>query len=451
MITREQIHELAQFEDQGACALSFYFQPAAPRNRAHKEEAILTKDLAREALRQLESKTNSKNRSKSNSKNNSQSQSQGQSKDKCESARADLDRIVRLSQDLRGSGARAKAVFACSAQGFWREYDLPAQLGGTELLVDRHFHLKPLAQLLGASPSLCIVLVDRHRARLFDLHLGELTEREGFFHPLSRRGRGDGFAGYDGGHAERRVADEARHHFKFVADFLKDALDNNNKDKNKNKDKYNGKFENWILGCQETLWPQFEPQLHPYVAQKLLGRFSTDVAHVRSQEIRSHAEQIFADAQQTRCQEAVRETMNQARSNARGVTGLRRVLRSLEAGEVQTVLLGQNYHAQAVECSGCGHLDAHLVSFCPVCGRETREVVDVAEAILPWVIRHDIELFYVKDDPEFDKVGNIAALLRYRSEQNSNNNLRSITDVPPHRSLSHRTGLLGRYRGLASG
>ena len=137
MITREQIHELAQFEDQEACALSFYFQPTAPRNKAHKEEAILTKDLAREALRQLDSKR----------------------KEKSEAARADLDRIVRLSHDLRGSGGRAKAVFACGTQGFWREYDLPAQLTGTQLLVSRHFHLKPLAQLLGAFPRLGIVLI----------------------------------------------------------------------------------------------------------------------------------------------------------------------------------------------------------------------------------------------------------------------------------------------------
>jgi hypothetical protein len=117
MITREQIHELAQFEDQSACALSFYLQPTAPRNKAHKEEAILTKDLAREALRQIESRG------------------------KSDSARADLDRIVRLSQQLRGNGPRAKAVFACSAQNFWREYELPAQLGNTQLVVDRHFHL----------------------------------------------------------------------------------------------------------------------------------------------------------------------------------------------------------------------------------------------------------------------------------------------------------------------
>jgi hypothetical protein len=36
---------------------------------------------------------------------------------------------------------------------------------------------------------------------------------------------------------------------------------------------------------------------------------------------------------------------------------------------------------------------------------------------LPWVVRRDIETLYVKDDPEFDKIGNIAALLRFRSEK----------------------------------
>jgi peptide subunit release factor 1 (eRF1) len=421
MITREQIHELADFEDQAACALSFYFQPTQPRNKAHKEEAILTKDLAREALRHLE----------------------GKGKNASESARADLERIRRLPLDLQSGGTRAKAIFACAAQGFWREYDLPAQLSGTQLLVNRHFHLKPLAQLLGAFPRLGVVLVDRHRARLFDLRLGELTERMDFFHPLTRRGRGDGFGGFDAGHAERRVADDALHHFKFIAEFLKDALC---------KEKDRSMFDMWILGCQDTHWSRFEPQLHSYVSQKLLGRFTAEVAHVSLEEIRMQAEQIFAEAQQRHCDAAVRETLSQARHNARGVTGLRRVLRALELGEIQTLLVGQNYHSQAVECSGCGHLDAHLISFCPVCGRETRQVVDVGEAILPWVIRHDIELFYVKDNPEFDKVGNIAALLRYRSEHNNTNNkIRSIAEHPAHSSLAREPGLVGRYRGLASG
>ena len=379
-ITREQIRELAEFQDANGCALSFYFQPSTPRNKAHKEDTILIKDLAREALHRLEGKGNK------------------------DSVRADVDRILRLSGELRSNGTHGKAVFACAAQSTWLEYDLPPNLPPTQIFVDRHFHLKPIAHLLGAFPRLGVVLVDRQRARIFDLRLGELTERQGLFQSLSRKGRSDGYAGYDGGHAQRRVDDEARQHFKGVAEVLKESLEK-------------GVFQKWILGCQDVHRSQLEPQLHSYVSQALLGRFQADVVTITPSEIRAHAQQIVEQWQSERRRELTSHILSEARSNGRGVTGLRRVLRSLELGEVQTLLLGENLQAHAVECSGCGHIDAHLVGYCPVCGRTTQEIVDVGEAILPWVIRRDIETFYVKDDPEFDKVGNIAALLRFRAEK----------------------------------
>jgi peptide subunit release factor 1 (eRF1) len=412
-VTREQIRELAEFQDSKSGAVSFYFQPATPRNKAHKEDTILIKDLAREALHKLESKE----------------------KEKKDGTRSDIDRIVRLSAEFRSNGTHAKAVFACAGQDFWREYDLPAQLPGTQLVVDRHFHLKPLAHLLGASPRLGIVLVDRHRARVFDLRLGELTEREGLFQPLSRKGRSDGYAGYDGGHAQRRVDDEARQHFKTVAEVLKDSLET-------------GVFEKWIMGCQDVHRSQLEPQLHPYVKQSLLGHFNADVAHITRDQIRTEAERITENWKAGRCCELVSQALDQARGHARGVTGLRRVLRSLELGEVQTLLVGENFLAHAVECSGCGHLDAHLVSYCPACGMATHEVVDVGEALLPWVIRRDIELFYVKSDSEFDKVGNIAALLRFRSEQGAN--VQTISTATAVRALEEGRLYPGRLRRFAS-
>ena len=379
-ISREQIRELAELQDENSCAVSFYYQPSAPRNKAHKEDIILIKDLARESLRLIE----------------------GKSKRDC--ARQDIERIVRLSTELRSNGTHGKAVFACADKNIWREFDLPAELGSTRIVIDRHFHLKPLARLLGASPLLAVVLVDKHRARIFDLRLGELAERDDLFHPLSRRGRSDGFAGYDGGHAQRRVEDEVRHHFKNVAGLLKELREK-------------GTFEKWILACQDAHRPIFESQLHPYVSQELIGHFNADLGHVSADEIRTHAQQILDRWQDERRLDMMNQTLSQARSNGRGVTGLRRVLRSLELGEVQTLLVGENLQGHAVECTRCGHIDAHLVSFCPVCGHATQEIVDVGEAILPWVVRRDIETFYVKDDPEFDKVGNIAALLRFRSEK----------------------------------
>src|SRR6266404_2309955 len=159
-ITREQLRELAEFQDQKCCAVSFYFQPSTPRNKAHKEDAILIKDLVREAQRNLENKV-------PEGKGNERKER----KETKDCARADMDRILRLAGELRSNGTHSKAVFGCSAQNFWREYEVPATLPGTQLFVDRHFHLKPIAHLLGASPLLCVVLVDRHRARMFDLRV----------------------------------------------------------------------------------------------------------------------------------------------------------------------------------------------------------------------------------------------------------------------------------------
>jgi len=385
-MAREQIRELASFYDENSGAVSFYFQPSTPRNKAHKEDTILIKELAREALRNLDG-GGSKDRTAEN-------------KAMKDSVRADIDRIVQLSGELRSNGTHAKAVFACAARNLWREFDLPPTLPATQLFADRRFRLKPVAHLLGAFPRLGVALVDRRRARFFHLRLGELTERLGSFQPLSRKGRSDGYAGYDGGHAQRRVEDESLHHVKMVAETLKQSLEK-------------GIFEKWILGCQEQQRAQLEPHLHAYVSQALLGRFQADVGHISNEQIRGHAEQIVERWQSDRRRELAGEAIN----HTRGVTGLRRVLQSLETGEVQTLLMGENFQGHAVECSACGHLDAHLVSDCPVCGGATQEVVDVGEAVLPYVIRHDIEMFYINDDPEFDKVGNIAALLRFRTDK----------------------------------
>jgi peptide chain release factor subunit 1 len=380
MMTREDIRELAAFQaDANGCALSFYFQPRTPQNRSHKEEAILAKDLVRQALREAEK----------------------HGKNGC--AREDLDRILDVAGNLRGNQARAKAVFASSAKKIWREFDLPPQLSGTQLFVNRRFHLKPLAALLGAQPMLCVCLVDRQRGRFFDLRLDELKERGDLFHSLPRS-RSDGYGGYDAGHVERRVANEFNLHYKQVADRLKDELER-------------GLWEKLVIGCHDTNWSEFEAHLHPYVKQRLLGHFPADIASLTPDHVREHANRVLREAQERRRETLVRDALSLAKGNGRGVTGLRRVLRSLELGEVQTLLLGEQFTARAVECSSCGHVDSHMVPYCVVCGKATRELEDVCDAMVPMAIRRDIELFYVKNDAEFDQVGNIAALLRFRADQ----------------------------------
>jgi peptide chain release factor subunit 1 len=382
MMTRDEIRELAAFqadETKGACALSFYFQPDPPQDRSHRREAIVAKDVVKQALKSAA--TQGKNGS----------------------LHADLDRVLDLATNLRGS-ARGRAVFGCSAQNFWKEYELPPHLVATHIYLQPRFQLKPLAALLGAQPALCVAMVDRQRARFFDLRLDDLRERGAIVHMLSRSASSYGYNGYEGGHAERRVAEEALQHFKAVSERLRTDFEK-------------GIWERLIVGCQDANWPEFESHLHPYVKQRLIGRFSADVASVSNEEIRDRAGAVMNRWITERGSKKASEALDFAKSNGRGVTGLRRVLQALETGEVQSIFLTENYSARAVECPHCGHLDAHLVPSCVACGHPTRELTDVCDAIIPIAIRRDIELFYLKDHEELDRAGNIAALLRFRSDQ----------------------------------
>jgi peptide chain release factor subunit 1 len=382
MMTRDEIRELAAFqadETKEACALSFYFQPDPPQDRSHRREAIIAKDIVKQALKSAAA----------NGKNGS--------------LHADLDRVLDLATNLRGN-ARGRAVFACSAQNFWKEYELPPHLGTTHIYLQPRFQLKPLAALLGAQPALSVAVVDRQRARFFDLRLDDLRERGAIVHMLSRSASSYGYNGYEGGHAERRVAEEALQHFKAVSERLLADFEK-------------GTWERLIVGCQDVNWPEFESHLHPYVKQRLIGRFSADVASVSNEEIRNHAGALLNQWITERASTKASEALEFAKANGRGVAGLRRVLQALEAGEVQSIFLGENYSAQAVQCPHCGHLDAHLVASCVACGRPTHELTDVCDAIIPIAIRRDIELFYLKEHDGLDRAGNIAALLRFRSDQ----------------------------------
>jgi len=382
MMTRDEIRELAAFqadETKGACALSFYFQPDPPQDRSHRREAIIAKDVVKQVLKSAAA----------NGKNGS--------------LHADLDRILDVATNLRGH-ARGRAVFACSAHKFWKEYELPPHLGATHIYLQPRFQLKPLAALLGAQPALCVAMVDRQRARFFDLRLDDLRERGAIVHMLSRNAASYGYNGYEGGHAERRVAEEALQHFKAVSERLRTDFEK-------------GIWERLIVGCQDASWSEFESHLHPYVKQRLIGRFSADVASVSNEQIRDHSGAVLNQWITERASTKASEAVAFAKANGRGVTGLRRVLQALETGEVQTLFLTENYSAQAVQCPHCGHLDAHMIRSCVACGRGTRELTDVCDAIIPIAIRRDIELFYLKEHGDLDRAGNIAALLRFRSDQ----------------------------------
>lgn len=385
MISRDELRQLASFQCRhpNEFAVTFYFQPATPQDKSHREEAILAKDLVRNTLHELQ--RNGLNRA----------------------VTEDLEKVLRLAESLHGNHERAKAVFACASREFWREFDLPPVASPTRLFVNRRFHLKPLAPVFSEHPPLWLALIDRQTASFFDVEFDRIGEQGSILDPVPHHGRSDGYLGYNAGHAQRHTDDEVRRHYARAAEILKDAADRK-------------RFEALVISCNDVNWPDLLSQLHPYVQKKLLGRFSADFGTLSSEMAAQEARRILRESLQRHHKDLVSEALSEAKSNGRGVTGLRRVLRATEQGEVETIIMTQEYSARAVECTNCGHLDSHIVSYCAVCGRATRKLDDVCEALVPVAVKKNIGLVLVPEDENLDRVGNIAALLRFRADRNTN-------------------------------
>ena len=382
MITRDDIRELANFKSPQGCAVTFYYQPATPLNKSHREEAILVKDLIRTALREAEKL----------GKNGS--------------TRSDLEKISGMVDPLHGSSGKAKAIFACGQEGFWREFDIPAQLLKPKVAISQRFHLKPLAAVLDGEQRACVLLADRTKARVFELRNDEIAEKEDFINELTRRGKSAGYAGYDAGHAERKVMNEAAQHFKLVAERIEQYFER-------------GGCDRLLIGCRDDVWSEIEPHLQSLAKQHLAGRFRIDPKVATPEQVKHMAREKLSEYRANMKQDLVRDVVGEAHRNGRGAIGLRRVLRSLEQGEVLTLLLGSNFHAPGVKCYNCGHMDLHVTPTCGVCGKENTELEDIGDAVVGHAIRTGVELVYIPDDEEFDRIGRIAALLRFRADQNT--------------------------------
>lgn len=382
MIARDEIRELANFHSPETCALTFYYQPGTPQDRSHRGESILVKDILRNALREAEKG----------------------GKNAC--AKGDLERVSAVVEALHGNSGKAKAIFACAGQNFWREYDLPPQLPKTQVILNQRFHLKPLAALMRENRKTLIALADRTKARVFELSGDKITELQDFFNELTRRGKSDGWGGYDGGHAERHAMNEAAQHFKAIAEYVKERDERDN-------------FDQLLVGCHDEQWSEIEPHLHTSAKQKLIGHFRIDPKVATPEQVKEMALQHIARHAGDEKQRLITEVVGEAHRNGNGAIGLRRVLRSLEVGEVQTLMLGSNFQAPGVKCYHCGHMDLHDAKDCVVCGKPNTQLEDIGDAIVGHALRGSIETLWIDNNEEFDRIGRIAALLRFRADQNT--------------------------------
>ena len=391
MISVQDLRELGNFWADKGDAVSFYFQPPIPSERAHREEPILAKEKIQQAFGRLQATS--------------------------PTLRADVERLLNTVADMQGNHRLAKVVFACARQNFWREYDVR---GDFDLCLDvaHSFTLAPLAMALEPIPRYCIALADRNHARLLLLELGEISEQSDVLDEEKtkiRASRPNSTSSSKSARAERRKEEHVKHHLHFLADHLLHSHQRR-------------EFDALMIGCRHEMWPEIEAVLHPELKRILIGHVHLDPGLASPEEVRERAQVLIAEKNLQDEDALVRTVVGEAARDGLGAIGLAGVVRAMEKGEVRTLLwpktkisTGQTQSQSASICSNCGHIMLGDADSCDLCKGQLRRFPNAEEALLRRALALDIEVHVLQTIklPTMDG-DEIAALLRFRSDHYKN-------------------------------
>src|SRR4051812_23962952 len=372
------LKKLSAIRSEQDSAISFFYFPETPDNKAHTRDRIVLKDLVRDAKKRAEA--------------------QGK-----KAALKDLDRLGDLADRLAHNGNVPLALFACAEHGIWEEKEAPGAKGETRLEMNGRFHLRPLAE--ANDRNILVVLADRVNIRFLRYSSRGLEQFDKITSDIPRKARTDGFAGYDAGHNERHVENWEMIHFKELSAKVKVLCEGDS-------------FDGLVIVCRAEIRPEIEPHLHTYASDKLIAFLDHDPVMLSEQKLQAEIARVDAEHCVGEHEALIREVVGETQRNGRGALGLRNVLMALEKGEVQALLVGEGYSARVAECTSCGHLDTRTTTSCGLCGQSTREIDDVVDVLTTRTMQANLGITFV-DDNEFAKAGNIGALLRFRADQNT--------------------------------
>lgn len=311
---------------------------------------------------------------------------------------------------------RLLVVFAADGD-FFQEYRLPVALP-SRLYVDPDPYIRPLTVLLDEFNRYCVAIVDRRRARVFDMYLGEMEEDVGALESETpgwvsegegRAARGTAvgtgpWAGWRESKIQRHIADHVHRHFKEVAALLFQHF------------KGRG-FDRLIVGgpdgAEGKVVPAFLDHLHSYLRERLAGVFPGEV-DLPVNEIKRRALEVAAGHERREEEALIGRLLSEAnRDGGLGVLGLNDVVLALMMSQVHTLIVEHDYRERGWICPR-DHQLSMAPGRCPLCDGELEEVEDFVDEVVEEAIDQGAEVEHVFTEHQGFRDWRIGALLRFR-------------------------------------
>ena len=373
-ITRALIEQLEAFDVKGAPALSVYLN-VDPKRQVEHSYRIVFEDLVKETREQITDKT----------------------------SRATLEteaaRVQTWMENVSPQG-KGLVIFSCEPRDLWQTHFLPVAVAD-HVAFEPRLDVAGLFEVIDEYERFAVALIDKQRARLFTVYLGQVEESEAFrdFVP----GRHD-----QGALAQARYQ---RHHDAHVHWHLKHVV-NRLADMQRRRE-----FDRLILAGPEEATSELRRLLPHALAHRLAAivRAGTSASDADVLEMALDVERRIERQAEERL---VRELVEQAGAGGRATLGVPPTLEALGKAEVLTLVVAGDVRLPGSECPNCGWLDAGSPGACGICGTPMHAVHDLAHRAMGRTLEQagSVEVVHDEAAKRLQAAGGgLGALLRFRA------------------------------------
>ncbi len=377
MITRETLSDLISFDSEDYLTTTLYLAIDGGPNSNYQIEL---KDLIKKRQKELNDQTLSAEVRKP--------------------IHSDLRKIRNfVNLKFERNGVRTLIIFSCSARRYWQVLTLQLSLQ-SQIHVGPKPYVRPLTLLLDEYRRFLVILVERSKARLFEVYAGEIQEYIDLFDDVPGRVKMGGYGGYEEKRIQRHIEDHVRRHFKHVADVAFDISKRHSHD------------AVILLGSDQNT-KDFRHYLHTTLQDRIAG-IEVEEIGASDKDILTRVMRMERENKARGDRHLLERLFNQVNSGGLGIVGLDSTIRALQQGQVNFLVVEEGYEKEGYRCTKCERLLIRN-GLCDYCGGNTQQIPDIVGEAVQECLTQGCQVKFINfPGSELSAAGKIGAMLRFK-------------------------------------
>jgi peptide chain release factor subunit 1 len=305
-------------------------------------------------------------------------------------------------------GARGLAIFVSNGRDLFEILKLAVPVASL-VAVEATPYVEPLTAV-APSRAICVALVDRARARIF---LGDEGGLDEIVHERDDDvpGRHDQ-GGWSQPRYQRHIEDHVDRHLNDVAAKLLELYKE-------------GRVERLVIGSTEEMLPRILDHLHAYLRERFAGRIDVDINTANADQVRDLVGAVLEEEDRRREAELFERLRRELAVGGRAAYGLEGTLAAVNEARVEVLFAKPDLVEPGVFCPKCGWLGVPpqpgggnplaeaAGPECPLDGEALEHTDNIVEKAVERAILLSAEVWMPRFQDDLDRLGGIAALLRF--------------------------------------